>query len=740
MNIKRIAVIAVITILALTTAATSYALLSPRFRGATSTPTPESTQAPVVTEDVSPGPTAGATDEPTADAPIVLTAVPTATLIPSNPTPVPATQPPAGGCIDRAAFVQDVSVPDGTVVRPNQGFTKTWRLRNDGTCTWTTAYAVVFSSGNAMGGPAAQALPAAVAPGSTVDISLNLTAPSTTGTHRGEWLLRNASGTVFGLGESRSRPFWLEVSVQPAPTSTPDVTITDWRGEYFRSRNLSGAPALVRNDRQIDFDWHGDAPDSALPGDGFSARWTRSVAFEPGVYRFRTYADDGVRVYVGDRLIIDDWQDGVARENTVLYAVTGGTRPLRVEYYESTGAANISFGWERVTTSSFPDWRARYWANRQLEGDPVIIRNDRQIDFNWQQGPVFAGMPADDFSARWTRDVTFSAGVYRFHARVDDGVRMWIGDTRIIDDWVESSVRDISVDVRLGQGTYPVRVDYFERGGDARAHVWWERISDLPTATATATTPPPPTRTSIPPTATATATATATTPPLTETPTATATETTPPLTETPTATATETEQPPTETPTATATPTETPTATATATATQTPTATATATFVPDGSSIAGFVWHDLCALTGQVAADDDEPEEGCVVAEDGTYIADGVFEPGEPGLRRVVVSVTAGEDCSAEPLMTATTRWRGYYSFTGLEAGTYCVSISLDEESSNADLLLPGRWTLPDETGTMVVTVDEDDLPAVALFGWDYDLLPDPDVSPLRSLFGLGNR
>src|SRR5687768_16536485 len=88
----------------------------------------------------------------------------------------PATQPAyAAGC-DAALFIADVTVPDGSAYSPNASFTKTWRLKNTGTCTWTTAYKLVFVSGAQMGGPGEVNLPAAVAPNTTVDLSVNLTA------------------------------------------------------------------------------------------------------------------------------------------------------------------------------------------------------------------------------------------------------------------------------------------------------------------------------------------------------------------------------------------------------------------------------------------------------------------------------------------------------------------------------------------------------------------------------------
>jgi hypothetical protein len=117
----------------------------------------------------------------------------------------PAAASPTGGAFavtatqncDDADFVADVTIPDGTVLDPGESFTKTWRLKNAGTCSWTPSYAVVFSNGDSMSGPATQALSATVNPGQTVDISVNLKAPSTPGDYTGYWKLRNAAGVTF---------------------------------------------------------------------------------------------------------------------------------------------------------------------------------------------------------------------------------------------------------------------------------------------------------------------------------------------------------------------------------------------------------------------------------------------------------------------------------------------------------------------------------------------------------------
>jgi predicted small secreted protein len=133
---------------------------------------------------------------------------PTVPVLPTNttapPTPTLAVSPTGGApaatatqdC-DKADFVADVTIPDGTALDPNESFTKTWRLRNSGTCSWTPSYTVVFSNGDSMGGPSSQALTGSVNPGQTMDISVNLKAPATDGKYTGYWKLRNAAGVTF---------------------------------------------------------------------------------------------------------------------------------------------------------------------------------------------------------------------------------------------------------------------------------------------------------------------------------------------------------------------------------------------------------------------------------------------------------------------------------------------------------------------------------------------------------------
>jgi hypothetical protein len=159
-----------------------------------------STQA--VATQSSPTPTLSIS-QPTAASPTVAS---TYTSVP------PMTSAPVSRC-DAAAFVSDVTYPDGSSVTLGGTFTKIWRLKNIGTCTWTTSYALVYVSGERFGAPAAVAMPTNVGPGQTVDLAVNLAAPNQGGRYRGFWKLRNPSNVLFGIGSDAASNFFVDINV-----------------------------------------------------------------------------------------------------------------------------------------------------------------------------------------------------------------------------------------------------------------------------------------------------------------------------------------------------------------------------------------------------------------------------------------------------------------------------------------------------------------------------------------------
>ena len=120
--------------------------------------------------------------------------------------------------------------------------------------------------------------------------------------------------------------------------------IVNWRGEYFSNRTLTGTPALVRDDANINFSWGTGVPASGLPTDNFSVRWTRTVNFPAGNYRFTTTSDDGVRLWVNGHLLIDKWLDQAAATYSGVINLSGNV-PIKMEYYETGGLAVAQLSW-----------------------------------------------------------------------------------------------------------------------------------------------------------------------------------------------------------------------------------------------------------------------------------------------------------------------------------------------------------------------------------------------------------
>ncbi|HEX7973189.1 MAG TPA: NBR1-Ig-like domain-containing protein [Anaerolineales bacterium] len=172
----------------------------------------ETVQAQLTAVSRPPATAAGQTPIPQSSASAATPAPGSTTPAPAGATSAPAGSPTPGPC-DRMKLLQDVTYPDNTQVDPGAVFTKTWQLQNTGSCSWSSAYSIVFTGGDAMGAPASAPLSSgAVAPGEKVNVSLVLKAPGSSGTYRGEFKLRNASNIVFGIGTD-NKPFWVQVKV-----------------------------------------------------------------------------------------------------------------------------------------------------------------------------------------------------------------------------------------------------------------------------------------------------------------------------------------------------------------------------------------------------------------------------------------------------------------------------------------------------------------------------------------------
>lgn len=274
----------------------------------------------------------------------------------------------------------------------------------------------------------------------------------------------------------------------PRPAQAQD---SQWRARYFNNRNLAGDPAVRRDEPAINYDWGGGSPIPTVIGDdNFSVRWTRDVDLPAGNYRFTATMDDGMRVYLDDQLIIDEWKDSQVRTVATDRYVNGGRHTIRVEYYEAGGVAVARFSWAQVSTtpSVFNFWKGEYFNNKNLSGAPTFTRDDANINFDWSIGSPAPGIASDGFSVRWTRMMNFPAGTNRFDVFSDDGIRLWVNNQLIIDQWRDQSDGRFSGSINLPGGPASLRVEYYDNIGRAAVSV------ALPPGASpiTGTTPSPP--------------------------------------------------------------------------------------------------------------------------------------------------------------------------------------------------------------------------------------------------------
>jgi LysM repeat protein len=275
----------------------------------------------------------------------------------------------------------------------------------------------------------------------------------------------------------------------PPPPPPPPPPPSDawwpgpWSGEYFDNVTLTGPAYTTREDGRVDFNWGWGPPAGGMPTNYFSVRWTGTFHFDEGTYRFYSRVDDGVRVTVDGERIIDGWRDGALRLYTADRALGAGDHTIQVEYYDRIQVARIHF-WCRKVAGPTPiptpvppsgeAWFGQFYNNMDLEGSPVATRHDPSIGFKWGTDSPMPGVRSDYFSARWTTRMHLKTDHYRFCAMSDDGVRIWVRGTLVLDEWHGNNGIVYCGTYHATTGTHEVKVEYYEDGGDALIYVWWE--------------------------------------------------------------------------------------------------------------------------------------------------------------------------------------------------------------------------------------------------------------------------
>ncbi len=130
--------------------------------------------------------------------------------------------------------------------------------------------------------------------------------------------------------------------------------ITDWKGEYFNNKSLSGTPAVVRNDPAINFDWGTGSPAGGITPDAFSVRWSQNLTLSAGMYRFHMVVDDGARLFVNGHTLIDAWKLQAATDYSGDIYLPGGSVTVQMEYFEENGSAAAKLSWGKADSLPVP--------------------------------------------------------------------------------------------------------------------------------------------------------------------------------------------------------------------------------------------------------------------------------------------------------------------------------------------------------------------------------------------------
>jgi hypothetical protein len=309
----------------------------------------------------------------------------------------------------------------------------------------------------------------------------------------------------------RGKRFWIIVMIFFAAVgigdrvfdASPVYADASWQAVYWNNTALDGAPVLQRPEMVLNNDWGLQSPAPGIVnGDYFSVRWTRTVDLSPGRYRFIATADDGIRVWVNDVLIIDGWQNQARTVYIGYVDVTGGPASVKVEYYDQQHHAVAQLTWARISGSGplladtavpasnsnvsvyetpVSNWQGEYFNNAYLIGEPVLVRDDAQIDFDWgldPPDPHYIVFDREHFSARWTQTVNMPDGRYRFLVTVDDGVRLWVDGQLIINQWGTHAGATFSAEIDLPGGDVPIKVEYYDDVGLAEIHLSWLQIDN----------------------------------------------------------------------------------------------------------------------------------------------------------------------------------------------------------------------------------------------------------------------
>jgi GH43 family beta-xylosidase len=275
------------------------------------------------------------------------------------------------------------------------------------------------------------------------------------------------------------------------------VLLSGLTAQYFDRVDFTDLK-LTRTDATVAFNWGTAAPDASMGADNFAVRWTGQV--QPQFtedYTFYVSSDDGVRLWVDGRLIVDNWVNQSATEKSATLPLAAGrSYDIRLDYYDAASAAQVSLSWSsaHVAKQTIPAARlfpspgglaATYYDNQDFTG-ATVTRSDAGVDFNWGSGSPDASIAPTTYSATWTGQITpqFSQ-TYTFYVTPDAGAtaKLWVDRELVFD----SASVQATPQVKLEAGKrYDIELSYAHWMGAASVRLEWSSPSQarqvIPTA------------------------------------------------------------------------------------------------------------------------------------------------------------------------------------------------------------------------------------------------------------------
>ncbi len=260
------------------------------------------------------------------------------------------------------------------------------------------------------------------------------------------------------------------------------VPFGNWLAYYYPTTSFSGTPKAKtiisgNENGSLSFDLGYGAPAVGIPSNNYSAKFLTAMRLPAGKYMLQNIADDGVKIYVDDKLVIDRWGKGNSLENKLLLTINdvGNEKDaskkdvhwIRVEYLEKTGKSKLNFKIKPINdlvTSS--DWLGISYPTNNLSGDGSVFQTN-SIHYNWGKNPGFANVGKDGFSASFIKKIS-GMNDYFVYTFADDGIKVKLDDKDLISRWKNSGGRLNSALIKnLSDEDHKVQVDYFENTGNA---------------------------------------------------------------------------------------------------------------------------------------------------------------------------------------------------------------------------------------------------------------------------------